>query len=90
MTPTDAEREAIEWLEREVSKYDEILTAFANSISPEPVHEHHPIREHVGRVRTLLALATEAIASRDTIAGLRGFKRSVDEALNSGDGTYRP
>lgn len=24
------------------------------------------------------------------LEGLRGWKRSVDEALNSGDGTYRP
>lgn len=26
----------------------------------------------------------------DEIKGLRAFKQSVDEALNSGDGTYRP
>lgn len=26
----------------------------------------------------------------DEVAGLRGFKRSVDEALNTGDGSYRP
>jgi len=27
---------------------------------------------------------------RRELEGLRAFKRSVDEALNSGDGTYRP
>ncbi|MFA4944855.1 MAG: hypothetical protein WC789_09175 [Lentisphaeria bacterium] len=26
----------------------------------------------------------------DEVRGLRGFRRSVEEALNSGDGSYRP
>lgn len=34
-------------------------------------------------------LATEE-ALRAEIKGLRGFKNSVDEALNTGNGTYKP
>ena len=32
----------------------------------------------------------ELIALRAEVESLRVFKRSVDEALNSGDGSYRP
>lgn len=36
------------------------------------------------------AMRTENTKLKDEIKGLRGFRRSVDEALNSGDGVYRP
>ena len=32
----------------------------------------------------------ELISLRDEVESLRAFKRGVDEALNSGDGSYRP
>jgi hypothetical protein len=39
-------------------------------------------------------LRTAALGRLDALVieleGLQGFKRSVDEALNSGDGSYRP
>ena len=34
--------------------------------------------------------ACEIVALRERISSLEAFKSSVDEALNSGDGTYRP
>lgn len=34
--------------------------------------------------------STARDAERAELEGLRAFKRSVDEALNSGDGSYRP
>lgn len=40
-----------------------------------------------GRPDRLADLLDEAA---NEIDGLRAFKRSVDEALNSGDGSYRP
>lgn len=35
-------------------------------------------------------LAARVRALETEIESLRGFKRGVDEALNSGDGSYRP
>lgn len=44
--------------------------------------------EQVNEVmRELAELCREAA---DRLEGLERFKRSVDEALNSGDGSYRP
>ena len=38
----------------------------------------------------LAAAQARVEALRQEVEGLRAFKRSVDEALNSGDGSYRP
>jgi hypothetical protein len=35
-------------------------------------------------------LRAHAQRLQDRVEGLEAFKRSVDEALNSGDGSYRP
>lgn len=49
------------------------------------------VREEIERLRAReIQLDTEIALLRAEIAGLRGFKRSLDEALNMGDGTYRP
>lgn len=42
-----------------------------------------------GKVQEL-DLIYEVIYLRDRVEGLESFKRGVDEALNSGDGSYRP
>ncbi len=53
------------------------------------------------RIQDLLRLLNECQAERDTalgerdalreeLEGYRRFKQNVDEALNSGDGSYRP
>lgn len=48
-----------------------------------------PSRKSVqaGELDRIAALLDEAAGE---IEGLRSFKRSVDAALNSGDGSYRP
>jgi hypothetical protein len=38
----------------------------------------------------VLALESELAQVQEELEGLRAFKRSVEEALNSGDGAYRP
>lgn len=38
----------------------------------------------------IVKLAEEVIFLRDEVDSLRAFKAGVDEALNSGDGVYRP
>lgn len=38
----------------------------------------------------MLKAADELERLRREVEGLRAFKRSVDEALNSGNGSYRP
>jgi len=44
-------------------------------------HEYESSREEYERkIKELI----------DEVEGLRAFKRNVDEALNSGDGVYRP
>lgn len=53
------------------------------------------IRGEQGDELKRMELAYEIAAQRIVeltreVEGLRGFKRSVDEALNSGDGSYRP
>ncbi len=35
-------------------------------------------------------LENEVIAAAEIIAGYQSYKRNIDEALNSGDGVYRP
>jgi hypothetical protein len=39
---------------------------------------------------TTRALVEEIIYLRDEVDSLRAFKAGVDDALNSGDGVYRP
>lgn len=39
---------------------------------------------------TLAAYIEENAKLREEVRGMRAFKNSVDQALNSGDGTYRP
>jgi len=40
--------------------------------------------------REVAALQFELLQARTELDGLRSWKRSIDEALNSGDGAYRP
>jgi hypothetical protein len=43
------------------------------------------------RLKAELSVAQSALADKEReLKSLRAFKRSVDEALNSGDGVYRP
>lgn len=46
--------------------------------------------ETFAAVSRYLQGGTELKELRREVEGLRAFKRSVDEALNSGDGSYRP
>jgi hypothetical protein len=47
--------------------------------------------KQVGKLTEELMLAESALAEKEReTKSLRAFKRGVDEALNSGDGSYRP
>jgi hypothetical protein len=41
-------------------------------------------------IKMAIALESELAQAKAELDSLRTWKRSVDEALNSGDGTYRP
>jgi hypothetical protein len=49
--------------------------------------ELHIRREAAARIEEV---EQEVVYLREEVRGLRAFKRSVDEALNSGEGYYRP
>ena len=50
----------------------------------------HPLAAPVDRDPENAELRATIATLRDEIAGWEGYKRGIDEALNSGDGSYRP
>jgi hypothetical protein len=53
--------------------------------------EEHLARKELAALESSLAQAQAVVeALRTELEGLRAWKRSIDEALNSGDGAYRP